>query len=132
MDLASRFATVNAAWTGQDWDAWRATCAPGYTFRPLPGWELDVPQTLAWSRAVFAAYPDYRETVHHLHVTDDTVVAEVAGTATHTGPFELPGQPALPPTGRTLRHEYAKVLVFDDAGLVTHDRQYLDLSAFLG
>ncbi|GAA3385773.1 ester cyclase [Cryptosporangium minutisporangium] len=132
MDIAARFTAVNEAWTGQQWDAWRATCAPAYTFRPLPGWQLDVPETLAWSRAVFTAYPDYRETVRHLHVAGDTAIAEVAGTATHTGPLRLFDGPELPPTGRPLRHEYVKVLVFDDAGLVTEDRQYLDLAAFLG
>lgn len=112
--------------TGQRWDEWAATCAAGYTFQPVTGWQLDREQTIAWSRVVFAAFPDYREQTLHVHVHGPTVIAEVVGSGTHTGPFALPGKRSLAPTGAPFAVAYAKVLVLDDDGLVAQDRQYLD------
>lgn len=126
LNLTARFDEINRAWTSQRWNDWQATCAEAYLFEPFTGWRLDLVHTMAWNRAVFAAYPDYQETVIRLHTTNEAVIAEVSATGTHAVDFVLPGQPPLRATGRPFTVSYAKVLAFDKHGLVVHDRQYLD------
>ncbi len=124
--IRSAYDAVQQAWTGQDWQAWGATCAANYRFDPFVGLGLDLPGTLAWSRAWFAAFPDYTEEIADLHVGEDTVVAELIGTATSGADFVLGGATLLPATGRRFRIAYAKVLAFDDELKVVRDRQYQD------
>lgn len=124
--VRSAYEAVQRAWIGQDWRAWEDTCAEGYRFDPFVGLRLDLPGTLAWSRAWFAAFPDYTEEIADLHVGGDTAVAELIGTATSAAEFVLGGATLLPATGRRFRITYAKVLAFDDERKVVRDRQYQD------
>ncbi|MBB5911333.1 putative ester cyclase [Nocardia transvalensis] len=119
-------AAVQRAWTGQDWEAWAATCAEGYVFDTGTGLRLDLAGTLAWSKAWFAAFPDYTERVAEVHAGPDSAVAELVGEATSAGDFVLGGVTLLPATGRRFRLAYAKVLVFDAERKVVRDRQYQD------
>ncbi|BCK54592.1 ester cyclase [Nocardia wallacei] len=124
--VRSAYDAVQRAWTGQDWRAWEDTCAAGYRFDPFAGLRLDLPGTLAWSRAWFAAYPDYTEEIAAVHVGGGTVVAELVGTATSAADFALGGTTLLPATGRRFRIAYVKVLEFDHELKVVRDRQYQD------
>ncbi|RDI42747.1 ester cyclase [Nocardia mexicana] len=136
MDSVRRaYYAVQRAWSGQDWEAWAGTCAEGYRFDTGAGLRLDVAGTLAWSRAWFAAFPDYAEEVGALHIGADSAVAELVGEATSTADFVLGEATLLPATGRRFRIEYAKVLVFDADLKVVRDKQYqdrLDLYGQLG
>ncbi|MBF6176767.1 ester cyclase [Nocardia blacklockiae] len=124
--VRSAYAAVQRAWTGQDWRAWADTCAAGYLFDTGTGLRLDLAGTLAWSRAWFAAFPDYAEEIAEVHVDGDSVVAELVGTGTSAADFVLGEATLLPATGRRFRLAYAKVLTFDDERKVVRDRQYQD------
>ncbi|WP_280268332.1 ester cyclase [Nocardia wallacei] len=127
MDSVRRaYGAVQRAWSGQDWEGWAATCAEGYRFDTGTRVRLGLAGTLDWSRAWFAAFPDYAEEVGALHVGADSVVAELVGEATSAADFVLGGTTLLPATGRRFRIEYAKVLVFDADLKVVRDRQYQD------
>lgn len=131
LDTARLYDVVQTSWTTQDWDGWRATCAPGYRFEPGLGPTRDVEQTMVWNRAFFTAFPDYVEEVRRVHAGPDSVVAELVGEGTSSGAFDLGDGNPLPATGRPFRLTYAKVLELDAGGLVVHDRQYVDLLGLL-
>ncbi|GAB2728071.1 nuclear transport factor 2 family protein [Nocardia thraciensis] len=100
MDSIRRaYRALQRAWSGQDWEAWAGTCAEGYRFDTGTGLRLDVAGTLAWSRAWFAAFPDYAEEIGALHIGADSAVAELVGEATSTADFVLGGATLLPATG---------------------------------
>jgi predicted ester cyclase len=120
---------VQRSWTGQQWEAWAATCAPDYAFDTGTGLRLDLAGTLEWSRAWFAAFPDYVEDIRALHPAPNSAVAELVGRATAVNDFVVAGVTALPATGRRFEIAYAKVLVFDTDLKVVRDRQYLDTAA---
>ncbi|WP_063064147.1 ester cyclase [Nocardia violaceofusca] len=122
---------VQRSWTGQQWDAWAATCAPDYEFDTGTGLRLDLAGTVDWSRAWFTAFPDYAEDIRALHPAPNSAVAELIGRATAVNDFVVAGVTVLPATGRRFEIAYAKVLVFDADVKVVRDRQYLDTAALL-
>ncbi|MFC4122601.1 ester cyclase [Nonomuraea zeae] len=125
-DLRELQRAVQQAWSGQRWDAWRATCADGYTFDPGIGVPLDLEQTMLWNIATFTAFPDFSEVVRHVYIDGNTVITEVLGQGGSAGEFRLFGSTLIPATGRRFELSYVKVLVFDERGLVIEDRQYQD------
>jgi hypothetical protein len=127
VDAAELYRNVQRCWTGQDWDGWKATCAPAYTFDPGLGPVRDVEATMVWNRAFFTAFPDYTEEIRYLHAGPAVSVAELVGHATSTGPFDLGDGSPLPATGKSFEIRYAKVLEYDADGLVVRDHQYQDL-----
>ncbi|MGC4932223.1 ester cyclase [Gordonia sp. DT30] len=128
MDVIEIQRRVQNAWTRQRWDDWRRTCADRYRFHLTPTIELDLEQTLAWSRGWFAAFPDYREQITALYRSDDTAVAyEIVGAGTSSADLHLGGRKLIPHSpGATFEVRYMKVLVLDGDGRVLKDRQYLD------
>ncbi|MFJ4165557.1 ester cyclase [Microbacterium sp. NPDC089698] len=122
--------TVQQAWSRQHWDDWRATCDDSYQFRLTSTMHLDLGQTLEWSRAWFAAFPDYTEEVRGVYVSAGSVAYEVTGRGTSSADLTFSGRTLIPlARGRTFTVDYAKVLVANAAGKVTHDRQYFDADA---
>src|SRR3712207_280858 len=97
-NLAASFTRIADLWTAQDWSAWPATTADGYRFNPGIGPERDLEATLAWSRGLFAAFPDYTQSLTHVFATDATAVGLALGRGTHTGVLDLGLGHALPPT----------------------------------
>ncbi|MHA7984930.1 ester cyclase [Rathayibacter sp. CAU 1779] len=127
MDVIALQERVQKAWTQQRWDDWRLTCADAYRFQLSPGIRLDLEQTVIWSRAWFAAFPDYREQVTGLYTSDSAVAYELVGNGTSSADLLLFGRTVIPQApGRRFEIRYAKVLVFDDDGEVVEDRHYLD------
>ncbi|WP_024806089.1 hypothetical protein [Nocardia sp. BMG51109] len=69
MDSVRRaYDSVQQAWSGQRWESWAETCAEGYRFDTGTGLRLDLAGTMAWSRAWFAAFPDYTEEIGAVHI----------------------------------------------------------------
>ncbi|MFW0789675.1 ester cyclase [Gordonia sp. CPCC 205333] len=122
---------VQDAWVRQDWHDWAATCAPTYRFLLTPSFPaLDASQTVAWSRAWFAAFPDYTEQVRGVYSTDRAVAYELIGSGTAMGDLIFGGRIVTTcRRGSTFVLPYVKVLVVNDGGLVEEDRQYLDVSS---
>jgi predicted ester cyclase len=54
--------------------------------------------------------PDGRLLIRSVHIHGDTAVTEMHVTGTHTGVFELPGFPPIPPTGRHARLELRETI----------------------
>ncbi|OXR44802.1 hypothetical protein B7C42_02756 [Nocardia cerradoensis] len=129
--IQQAYDAVQRSWTGQQWDAWAATCARDYEFDTGTGLRLDLAGTLDWSRAWFTAFPDYAEDIRALHPAPNSAVAELVGRATAVNDFVVAGVTVLPATGRRFEIAYAKVLVFDADAKVVRDRQYLDTAALL-
>ncbi|NKY44399.1 ester cyclase [Nocardia cerradoensis] len=129
--IQQAYDAVQRSWTGQQWDAWAATCARDYAFDTGTGLRLDLAGTLDWSRAWFTAFPDYAEDIRALHPAPNSAVAELVGRATAVNDFVVAGVTVLPATGRRFEIAYAKVLVFDADAKVVRDRQYLDTAALL-
>lgn len=50
--------------------------------------------------AILQAFPDWQYTIQSVTASGDLVTASVEVNATQTGPFQLPGMPALPPSGK--------------------------------
>lgn len=130
--LRSLYQTYEESWASQDWDAWMATLSPDYQFRigdqVIGGRE----ETLAWSEALFATFPDYTQEIVSTHVDEGsgTVITEAVGHGTASGDVPLmPGGP-VPEAGSSFDLPYVKILIFND-GLLRHDRQYHDRTAML-
>ncbi len=130
-DLDGLYRRIERLWTTQDWDAWSRTVAPGYAFEPGAGGRRDVDGTLRWSRAIFAAFPDYSQDLQHVVVTGSTAVGVALCRGTLLGRLDLDLGFELEPTGRRFELPYVKVLEFDADGLVKHDRQYLDAGSLI-
>ena len=80
------------------------------------------PQFISAMKAQLDAFPDYSENPTDIEVEENTVhfVAHVSGTQRHT--LQIPGLPAVSPTGRKIRlpAEPAWVLVRDGKVVVYH------------
>lgn len=124
-DLVERYRNIERLWVSQRWEDWVATTAPGYLFAPGVGPDRDAHAAVAWSCALFRAFPDISQTVQHV-VADATTAAGVTRfRGTHTGTLDLGVGTPLVATGRVVDLVYIKLLDFDD-GLVVHDRQIMD------
>ncbi|GCA97809.1 hypothetical protein NCCNTM_14440 [Mycolicibacterium sp. NCC-Tsukiji] len=129
-DLIQRYRHIERLWVSQRWEDWVETTAPGYLFTPGLGPDRDAHATVAWSRALFQAFPDITQTVQHV-VADATTAAGVTRfRATHTRTLDLGLGVPLMATGRAVDLVYVKLLDFDD-GLVVRDRQVMDTVALL-
>ncbi|NNC13660.1 SnoaL-like domain-containing protein [Planctomonas sp. JC2975] len=127
MDVIEIQQRVHEAWTQQRWDDWARTCANGYQFRLYPTTRLDLEQTLTWSRAWFTAFPDYRDEVAAVYVSNSAVAYELLNAGTSRADLLLFGNTVAPHTpGRRIRLRYVKVLDLNADGQVVQDRQYLD------
>ncbi len=130
-DLTERYRDVERAWTTQNWLAWQRTVAVGYRFEPGVGPDRDVQATLAWSKAIFTAFPDYTQTLERVVRSGQDVAGVAVAAGTFTGPLDLGLGPPLEPTGASFEIPYFKVLRFDNHALVLHDQQYLDADSWL-
>jgi len=104
---------------------WQETLSPVYTFDTGLGSSLNVEGTLAWSKGVFAAFPDYTHEIHHVIHAGEGITAVVVCRGTFTGQLDVGGH-VLTGTGKAFARPYVKVLQFDEHGLVLHDHQHLD------
>lgn len=112
-------------WCAQDWTAWQQLVSPTYSFDPGVGQCRDLASTLQWSRAIFAAFPDYRQRLEYVIETGNTVTGVAVAQGTLSGTLDVGGQ-LLKATGERFTLPYVKVVRFDEHGLVDDDRQYLD------
>lgn len=129
-DLRQTYRHIERLWVSQQWDDWIGTTAPGYLFTPGFGPDRDARAAVAWSRALFQAFPDISQTLQHV-VADATTAAGVTRfRATHTGTLDLGLGAPLAATGRIVDLVYVKLLDFDD-GFVVRDRQVMDTVALL-
>ena len=56
----TQFDAYESSWAAQEWQRWQATLSPACRFS-IDGLDVGgVDETLAWSRAVFATFPDYQ------------------------------------------------------------------------
>ncbi|MGV9816963.1 ester cyclase [Nocardia xishanensis] len=124
--IRQAYEAVQRSWSEQQWDAWADTCAEEYEFDTGTGLRMDLPGTMAWNRAWFAAFPDYEEEVRDLHIATDSAVAELVGRATSSADLVVAGTTLLRATGKRFEIAYAKVLTFDTRNRVVRDRQYQD------
>lgn len=131
MDLAQQYRLIEQLWTSQRWDEWTGTTAPGYRFDPGVGPERDLDATLAWSRGLFAGFPDLSQRLEHVIVNGATAVGVAVVRGTLTGSLDLGLGHVLPPTGKTFEVPYVKVIEFDDQGRALRDRQYMDSGRML-
>lgn len=130
-NLEDRYRQIARLWSDQNWEAWSTTVAPNYRFDPQLGQALDITQTLAWSRAIFTAFPDYWQEVTEVFTGTGSVVGVARAKGTHEGTLDLGFGMSLPPTGKRFEIVYAKVLRFDERQLVVSDDQFLDAGELL-
>lgn len=129
-NLRALYRAYEFSWASQDWQAWLDTLDPSYSFS-IGGVAVGGPgETLAWSKGVFAAIPDYRQRVERLVVEGDVVVVEAVGEGTASGGGPLVAGAPLPDPGARIWLPYVKVLRFGSAGLI-EDRQYHDTAQLL-
>lgn len=118
----------------QEWSAWAELAAPDYRFDPGVGPVRDLPATLAWSRAIFSAFPDYQQDLQCVVANGQRVVGYAVARGTHTGALDLGLGAVLQPTGRAFELPYFKLLCFDGTGRMERDFQHMsfgDLAAAL-
>jgi predicted ester cyclase len=84
---------------------------------------------LAHERVFATAFPDARAELIRAVESGDTVMTEGVFSGTHTGPLAGPAG-EVPPTGKSLRLEFADVFVVRD-GLIVEHHIYYDQVAFL-
>lgn len=80
-------------------------------------------------RGFATAFPDARAELVRGIESGELVMAEGVFSGTHSGPLASP-QGEVPPTGRTLRLEFADVFVVRD-GLIVEHHIYYDQVSFL-
>lgn len=93
---------------------------------PLVG-RATIEQTAA---AMAAAFPGMRWAIVNLLEDGHHVVCELHVEGTHGGPLPMPSG-ALPPTGRTVSFDVLEIQEFNDEGLVTEHREYMDPGALI-
>lgn len=126
VDLEQQYRLIEKLWTSQQWGEWSRTTAPDYRFDPGVGPERDLAGTLAWSRGLFAGFPDLSQRLEHVIVSGATAVGVAVVRGTLTGSLDLDLGYVLPPTGKTFELPYVKVIEFDEQGRALRDRQYMD------
>jgi steroid delta-isomerase-like uncharacterized protein len=119
------------AWTAGDWNRLRAALAADVVYdeigtqRRLVGVNDFIQSYQAWKRAG----PDGKGTVTRALASGDTVLIEVAWSATQTGPIETPKGP-IPPSGKKWNVRGAQVITVKD-GKIQELRQYFDMLTIL-
>lgn len=86
-------------------------------------------------RRWLAGFPDARIDITGVRVLDDrTVVTDWIAEGTHLGLLELPGMPAIPPTGIRARMPMAETIVIADGRIVSSRMEFdpVDLARRLG
>jgi ketosteroid isomerase-like protein len=79
----------------------------------------------AYYRSQFAAFSGLELTVRDTHDSGNVGVAEWVFAGTNTGPLELPGGEAVPPTGKRVTQRGADVAIVE-GGLLREHRLYYD------
>jgi ketosteroid isomerase-like protein len=113
-----------------DWQRDREIMSPDVvTMAPGAG-TLNGLDAFLGHEAVFpTAFPDARAELIRAVASGDTVIVEGAFSGTRTGPLASPAG-EVPPTGRSLRLEFADVFVIRD-GIVVEHRIYYDQVEFM-
>jgi predicted ester cyclase len=118
-----------ANFSERDWERDRQIFSPDVVTVD-PSGRLDGIEAFLAHEAGFAtAFPDARIEFHRGVEQGELVMAEGAFVGTHTGPLPAPGG-EIPPTGHTLRLEFADVFTVRGGQLLEH-RLYYDQVAFL-
>lgn len=79
---------------------------------------------------VITAFPDMQEEIVSLLEDGTRVALESHIEATHNGPLATPAG-EVPPTGRQVSFDVFEILEFNDDGLVTEHREYMDPGAVM-
>jgi ketosteroid isomerase-like protein len=90
----------NAAINAQRWDDAARYLTEDFVFAGATPQPLGKQEFIAAQRAWATAVPDWHVALENLRVEGDIVLANPRITGTHTGTLSLPGQPAVPATGR--------------------------------
>ena len=101
---------------------------PRYEIIPT-GDVYDGPEEVArYFETTRAAFPDQRNEIHSLRVTDDAVITEFDLLGTHTGPFL-----GIEGTGKEFRVRMCAFFVFEDGTeKIAIERIYFDSGTLLG
>lgn len=130
VDYRELYKAYEASWASQDWQAWLTTLDAGYQFSIGGVVVGGAAETLAWSKGVFAAIPNYRQRVERVVLEGDIIVVEAVGEGMASGGMPLIRGAPMPEPGARVTLPYVKVLRFGAAGLV-EDRQYHDTAQLL-
>ena len=79
----------------------------------------------------FKSMPDFQFKIQRIAASGDFVAAELTGTGTSTGPADLPGRPALQPTGRHVEFQLASFFRVNSKGLIEEEKYIYDRLVFL-
>ncbi|RPI26192.1 MAG: hypothetical protein EHM61_12400 [Acidobacteria bacterium] len=118
-------------YNNKDWDAARASMAPGYVYDEVAtsrqGRGAD--EAVALWRGWAAAFPDSKGEIHNVFHSGDTVVVELTWRGTHTGPLQTP-RGTLSPTGKRIELRACQINTVTN-GKVQSTRHYFDMTSLL-
>ncbi len=109
-----------------DWEATLATFShPHYELVPTGQTFDGRDEVMAYYTSSRASFPDQRNEISRLHVTDDAVIVEFDLLGTHGGEFL-----GVAPTGRTFRTPMIAIFEFSHDRIV-NERVYFDTGSIL-
>ncbi len=115
----------------KDWDAAKASMAPGYVYDEIATGRRvkGADEALSIWRGWAAAFPDSQGDIHNAIQSGDTVVVEVTWKGTHTGRLQTPGG-TISPTGKRIELRACQINEVKN-GKVQTTRHYFDMSTLL-
>jgi len=122
------------AFNRHDIDAYIATLDPNYVSganEMLPNPPKGREAYRKVNEANFKAFPDCEFNVLNIAAKGGFVAAEVVFAGTFKGPWELPGRPPIPPTGRHFDVKMAMFARVNSKGLIAELRDYEDPAVLL-
>ncbi|NMO88946.1 ester cyclase [Actinomycetospora sp. TBRC 11914] len=130
-DIEEKARASVEAFNRGDWDAVRATLAPGYIYE-----ETGTNERYEGPDAVIAAlqdwktaFPDATGEIVRIATCGETSILEIVWHGTHFGPIDT-GAGVLPPSGRAGSFWAVMWQEWDD-GLLVHERHHIDLLTML-
>jgi predicted ester cyclase len=75
-------------------------------------------------RRWLAGFPNGRVSIGAMHIHGDVAVADLEARGTHAGVLELPGLPAIPPTGRRARLRMRETITVEGGLIVRVRREF--------
>jgi steroid delta-isomerase-like uncharacterized protein len=121
----------NNAYGKKDWEAARASVAPGVlydelaTHRNVKGVDQFVAVLQGWAKA----FPDSKPTYQNAIASGTTVVLELTWHGTHTGPLQTP-EGSVAATGKPIKVPACMVVETGD-GKVKSIRHYFDMATLM-
>jgi predicted ester cyclase len=123
-----------AAFNRHDIDSYIAMLDPDYASGPnemLPNPPKGREAYRKINEANFKAFPDCKFKIINIAAKGGFVASECTFVGTFKGPWELPGRPPIPPTGRHFEVKMAMFARVNSKGLISELRDYEDPAALL-